>query len=143
MASALAAFAVAAHYLADGLATVPGPSTAGAGALLGFAGLVRPWHLALAAFASGCAYATEFPARRRMAAELDQARLLRMEREREGGEPRRQRFAETDGIGLVLEPDDDVVGVAHDHDVALGLLPSPAVGPKIEGVVQVHVGEQR
>ena len=38
-------------------------------AALSFAGVLRPWHLALAALASGCVYATEMPARRRLAAE--------------------------------------------------------------------------
>ena len=37
--------------------------------LLASAALLRPWHLAVAAFVSGSAYATEFPARRRMVAE--------------------------------------------------------------------------
>jgi hypothetical protein len=35
------------------------------------------------------------------------------------------------------------VGIAHDDHVARGLVPSPAVGPQIESVVQVDVGEQR
>jgi hypothetical protein len=38
-------------------------------AALGLAGVLRPWHLAVAALASGCVYATEMPARRRLAAE--------------------------------------------------------------------------
>ncbi len=38
-------------------------------AMLGFLGIARPWHLAVAALASGCVYATEMPARRRLAAE--------------------------------------------------------------------------
>ena len=46
-------------------------STLAAGALAALAqsGLARPWHVAVAAFVSGSAYATEFPARRRMVAE--------------------------------------------------------------------------
>jgi hypothetical protein len=36
------------------------------------------------------------------------------------------------GIRLVLEPDNEVVGVAHDDDIARGLAPSPAFGPEIE-----------
>ena len=43
--------------------------SAGIIAGLSVADLVRPWHLASAAFVSGSAYATEFPARRRMVAE--------------------------------------------------------------------------
>jgi MFS family permease len=46
-------------------------STAVAGtiALLGLAGLVRPWHLAVAAFISGTVWSTELSARRRMIGE--------------------------------------------------------------------------
>ena len=42
-----------------------------------------------------------------------------------------------------LEAEDRVVGVAYDDHVALGFAPSPALGPQIEDVVQVDVGEQR
>ena len=44
---------------------------------------------------------------------------------------------------MVLEADDEVVGVAHDDHIAGGHAPSPARGPEVEGVVQVDVGEQR
>src|SRR5262245_49853355 len=44
---------------------------------------------------------------------------------------------------LVLEANNDVVGISHDDHVARGLPPSPAVGPQVEHVVQVDVGEQR
>src|SRR6516165_7982588 len=43
----------------------------------------------------------------------------------------------------MLEPDDEVVGVAHEDHVARDLTPSPAQGPEIECVVQIDVGEQR
>ncbi len=38
-------------------------------ASLGALGVARPWHLAVAALVSGCVYATEMPARRRLVAE--------------------------------------------------------------------------
>jgi MFS family permease len=44
-------------------------ATSAAVATLGVLGMARPWHLAAAALASGLAYATEYPARRRMVAE--------------------------------------------------------------------------
>ena len=53
------------------------------------------------------------------------------------------RVEEPPGVGLVLEADDDVVGIAHDDHVAGGLAPSPALGPQVEDVVQVDVGKQR
>jgi len=43
----------------------------------------------------------------------------------------------------VLEPEDDVVGVAHDDHVALGLQAPPSLSPEIEDIVQVDVGQQR
>ena len=80
---------------------------------------------------------------RRKAAELDQAGLVRMQRQRERRQPFAHRIEEAAGVGLVLEADDDVVGIAYDDHVARGLAPSPALGPQVEDVVQVDVGEQR
>jgi len=42
---------------------------------------------------------------------------------------------------LVLEADNEVVGVAHDYHFACGLTSSPAVDPQSEEVVQVDVAE--
>ena len=50
-------------------------SSATVAALAG-AGLLRPWELGLAALASGCVFATEMPARRRMVAEVAPPALL-------------------------------------------------------------------
>ena len=84
-----------------------------------------------------------FASDRRVAAELDQAGLVRIERQRELLQPLAHRIPETPGVSPVLKPNDDVVGIAHDDHVAGSLAPSPAFGPEIEGVVQVDVGEQR
>jgi hypothetical protein len=47
------------------------------------------------------------------------------------------------GVGLVLEADDGIIRIAQD-DLIAGRLPlSPAVGPEIEGVVQVEVSQKR
>ena len=80
---------------------------------------------------------------RREASELDQPGLLRMQRQRKLLQPLAHLVQEAPGVALVLEADDEVVGVAHDDHVARGLAPSPALGPEIEGVVQVDVGKQR
>ena len=80
---------------------------------------------------------------RRVAAKLDQAGLLRMQRQRKLLQSFAHRVQEATGVGLVLEADDDVIRVAHDDHVARGLTPSPALGPEIEDVVQVDVGKQR
>jgi len=44
-------------------------ASAGGIGLLALAGVLQPWHIAVAALASGLVYATEMPARRRMIAE--------------------------------------------------------------------------
>jgi CheY-like chemotaxis protein len=80
---------------------------------------------------------------RRMAAELEQAGLVRMERQRELLQPRTHRVSEAVSVRLVLEADDDIISIADDDHVACGLAPSPALRPEIEHVVQIDVGEQR
>ena len=50
---------------------------------------------------------------------------------------------EAPGVCLVLEADNNVIGITHEDHVARGLVPSPALGPEVEHVVQVDVGEQR
>jgi len=41
----------------------------------------------------------------------------------------------------VLEADSQIIGVSHDDHVAGGFAPSPALGPDIEAVVQVDIGD--
>jgi hypothetical protein len=80
---------------------------------------------------------------RREAAKLNQSGLFRMKRQREAFEPLAHHIEESPGIHLALKTNDDVVGVSHNNHVARGLVPSPALGPQVENVVQVDVGEQR
>src|SRR5207245_5176889 len=80
---------------------------------------------------------------RRMAAKLDQARLVRMQAQREAFQPLAQGRQKPLGIGPVLKAGDEVVGISHDDDVPLGVTVSPLPRPEIESVVQVDVGEQR
>jgi hypothetical protein len=47
---------------------------------------------------------------------------------------------ESTSVVLVFESGDQIVGVAHDDHIALGVLPSPAFGPEIEDVVQIDTG---
>ncbi len=51
-------------------------TSSGSVAALAFAGVLRPWELAVAALASGFVYATELPARRRLIAEVAPHALL-------------------------------------------------------------------
>src|SRR5262249_10384747 len=75
------------------------------------------------------------------AAELDQAGLVRIKRQRELLEPLAHVVPESLGVRLVLKAHDEVVGIAHDDHVAPGLAPSPALGPQVEHVVQVDIGK--
>src|SRR5271163_2207241 len=79
----------------------------------------------------------------RVATELNQAGLFRMQRQREPLQPVAHRIPEAAGISLVLKTEHDIVRITnHDH-VARGLAPSPAFGPEIKTVVQVDVGQER
>src|SRR5262249_36002787 len=51
------------------------------------------------------------------------------------------RIKEATCVALMLKADDQIVGVSHDDHVAPGLLPSPALNPKVEAVMQVDIGE--
>ena len=46
-------------------------------------------------------------------------------------------------IGLMLETDDEIVSVADHNHVPMRHFLAPLLGPQIEDVVQVHVGQQR
>jgi hypothetical protein len=69
---------------------------------------------------------------RRMAAKLEQAGLLRMQRQCELLQPVAHRIPEASGVTLVLKTNDDIVGIPHDDHVACGFTPSPALGPEVE-----------
>ena len=66
---------------------------------------------------------------RRVATELDQAGLFRMQRQRELPQPFAHVFPEAPSIGLALKTDDDVVSISHHDHVARGLASSPTFGP--------------
>ena len=80
---------------------------------------------------------------RREAAELKNAGLLRMECQCEGFEPLPHHVEKATCVALGLEADDQIIGIAHDDHVALGFLPSPAIRPQVEHVVQVDVRQER
>src|SRR5580692_11381726 len=96
------------------------------------------------------AFATRRPSFRREAAKLNrvakrtdaatsgqraQACLLPMQRQRELRQSLAHVRQEPPRLGLVLKANDDVVGVAHDDDVSLGMALPPLVRPQIEDVV--------
>lgn len=73
---------------------------------------------------------------------LDQPRLLRVKRERELRHPLTQLREKRLCIVVALDTNHDVVGVAHDDDAAIGVAPPP-MRPEVEGVVQIHVRQER
>ena len=55
-------------------------------------------------------------------------------------EPPCERRQEAFRVPLVLEPDDHIIGVAHDDGIALGPLGPPfTMEPEVENIVQVNV----
>src|SRR5579875_2857619 len=78
-----------------------------------------------------------------VAPEFDQARLVRVEFQPELPHTLPPCLEEPLGIGSLLESQNNVVGVPNDDNVAPGMMLSPVLRPKVEGVVEVYVREQR
>ena len=79
----------------------------------------------------------------RVAAELQQARLFRVQLQLELAHTLLQFRPEAFGIVLELESGHDVVGEANGDHVAARPLLTPCLGPEIEDVMEVDVGQQR
>src|SRR5262249_34176116 len=61
-----------------------------------------------------------FAAFRRKASELDEPGLLGMQRQRKPSQPLTHLFQKEPCVDMVLEADDEVIGIAHDNHVAGG-----------------------
>src|SRR5437868_15386529 len=68
-------------------------------------------------------------------------RRVRVERQRELLKPHTHCIEEATGVALMLEAGHQITGIAHYNHVAGSLVPSPALGPQIEDIVQVDVGK--
>ena len=79
----------------------------------------------------------------RVAAEFDEPCLVGMQPEAELRESFAEFREESLGLFTMLEPNDEVVGKAHDDHVPARLLLSPSLDPQVEYVVQVDVGQDR
>jgi hypothetical protein len=75
--------------------------------------------------------------------EADQARLLGVEREAELDQALLQVFPEALGVGLMLKPQHDIIGIPHGDHLAASVPRPPLLDPQIEHVVQIDVGQQR
>ena len=86
--------------------------------------------------------ATPRSIRCRKAAELDQASLVRMQRECELLHPLLQVGAKALGVSLVLKASDNIVGVAYEDDVTVSVVLTPPLRPQVEDVMEVDVRQQ-
>ena len=80
---------------------------------------------------------------RRMASELDQPRLLRVQFQLELFHSFLQFRPEPFSIVLELESNHSVVGVAHHDHIAMRTLLTPCLDPEIEDVMEVDIRQQR
>ena len=75
--------------------------------------------------------------------EFDQPGFVRVQLQAELREPLAQRPLEPLSVVLVLEPCDKIISEPHDDHVTARVMLPPPLGPQVQDVVQVHVGEQR
>ncbi len=80
--------------------------------------------------------------RRRMASELEESRLFRVQFELEFRHAFGEFFPELFSFRLELESNHDVVGIAHHDYIALRSFPSPCLNPEIKDVMKVDVRQQ-
>ena len=80
---------------------------------------------------------------RRMAAKLQQSRLLRVQFQLELSHSFSKFLPKLFGIVLELESNHGVVGVTHHDYIAVRALPPPCLNPEIEDVMEIDVGQQR
>jgi hypothetical protein len=78
-----------------------------------------------------------------VSAELNESGLFRMQTERERREAFSEIVQETLRITPMLEPDDLIIGVAHDDHVAFGVTNAPLRDPEIVDIMEVHVRKKR
>src|SRR5205814_58535 len=74
------------------------------------------------------------------AAKLDQAGLLRVQRQRELPQPCTHFVPEAPGIGFLLKADHNVIRITQNDHGTRGLTPSPARSPEVESIMQVDIG---
>ncbi len=78
----------------------------------------------------------------RVAAELDEASLVRMQRECKLLHPLLQFRVKALGVSLVLKAGDNIVGIAHKNDVTVCVVMTPPLSPQVEDVMEIDVRQQ-
>jgi hypothetical protein len=74
------------------------------------------------------------------AAKLDQAGLLRVQRQRELPQPCTHFVPKAPGLGFLLKADHNVIRITQNNYGTRGLTPSPARSPEVESIMQVDIG---
>src|SRR5579871_671778 len=75
------------------------------------------------------------------APKLDESGLALIERQAEFSQSLPECLQQPSCVAFILGPNDAIIGIAHDHDLAVRMSLAPLVYPSIEGVVQEDVGE--
>jgi hypothetical protein len=86
---------------------------------------------------------TAFSIFSRKAAEFNQPGLIRMQRKRELFHPPPHIFQEPFRVSFVLKAHDNVIGVPHYDDLTAGVVFTPVIGPKVERIVKIDIGQKR
>lgn len=73
---------------------------------------------------------------------LEEPRLLRVQAETESAHPLFDVPEKPLSLRLVLKPEDKVIGVPNDNDIAPCVSPAPLIYPQIKDIVQVNIGKQ-
>ena len=79
----------------------------------------------------------------RIPTEFDQARLVGMQRQTETRQSLAQISQKLLGLRAMLKPHDEVVGEAHDDDVAARPRLPPSLGPQVIHIVEVDIRQER
>ncbi|HEV3062600.1 MAG TPA: hypothetical protein VGY48_30415 [Vicinamibacterales bacterium] len=95
---------------------------------------IKRFRLALAVLPSvvGC-----------VAPEFNQARFVRVELQPEPAQAVLPVVEKPLGVGVMLEPKHNIIGIADDDHVARSLTFAPALDPEIEDIVQIDIRQQR
>ena len=70
-------------------------------------------------------------------------RLVRMQRQSLRLEAHLEVRPKARGVRPVLEPDNEIIAIAHDDNIATGVALAPLLCPQVQDMVQVDVREQR
>jgi len=88
-------------------------------------------------------FAAPLPVLDRIRSKLQKPRLVGMQFELELPKPLGKFRPEPFGIRFTLEPNHNVVRIAHRDNIAVRLLSTPCLGPQIEDVMEIDVRQQR